>query len=164
MRDFLVFNMFMDMIVEHGAQKDISRIGELVKEFRLDDEDIKAEQFLVVKDKSSQLLGFGRLRTHTDCIELCTLGVVAEYRGRGIGKMLVNALAKKANADLYVVCIIPGFFEKFGFEIVEEAPSSIERKVNICTTTLVVEESYFSMKLARKITTKKDSEIIVSLK
>lgn len=140
----------MEILIDNCSENEMDLIRSYVNEFRLDDEDLKTTQFLVARSAKSELLGFGRLRKHPDSLELCTLGVLPDYRGRGIGKKLVSQLIACAGEDLYVVCIIPDFFKKFGFEMVKEIPDSIKRKFTICTIVLAVEEPYFSMKLSKK--------------
>ena len=126
---------------------DMIVIRAYIKEFVLDDENLMKEQFVIAKS-NHQIIGFGRLRTHSDCTELCTLGVIPEHRGKGIGKKLVEQLIQRAFAtELFVVCIIPEFFMKFGFELVSIYPSSIKRKHSICTTHYVVKEKYSAMVL-----------------
>lgn len=112
----------------------------------LDDEDLQIKQFLIAHQNDT-FIGFGRIRQHKDAIELCTLGVIPEFRGKGAGKKLTQELIKKAKSTIYVVSIIPEFFRKLGFEIISEYPSSMHQKHQRCTTQLVVEEEYCVMRL-----------------
>jgi len=139
----------MDVKIDIPNIKEMELVIRHVNEYMLDDEQLEREQFVIAKSNNT-LVGFGRLRTHSDCIELCTLGVVTEYRGKGVGKKLVAELIYRASSTLYLVCVIPKFFEKFNFEIVEDVPSSIIRKYEICTTKLKVDEPYYMMRLEKK--------------
>lgn len=135
----------MEIIISAPGEGDMPLIHQYVQDFMLDDEDLQKEQFLIALHNNT-LVGFGRLRNHTDCLELCTLGIIPSFRGKGVGTKIVKALLEKANQEVFAVCIIPDFFEKFNFEITPDYPSSIARKLHICTTVLVVEESYCVMR------------------
>lgn len=131
-----------------AAEHDLAKVSTYVKKYVLDSEDLRAEQFVVAK-KDNEVIGFGRLRRHSDALELCTLGVVEQHRRKGVGRAIVNELVKKAGDKLYVVCIIPAFFKKLGFTETAEFPSSIARKHHRCTTEYPVPEKYCVM--SRKI-------------
>ena len=138
----------MDILISTPTNIEMTLIHHHVKDFVLDAEDLQKEQFLIARHKNT-LIGFGRLRKHKDCTELCTLGVLPEHRGKGVGKKITNKLIKKAHSEIYVVCIIPNFFQKFGFEIVKNYPSSIARKHHLCTTKFIVDEAYCVMRFSR---------------
>ena len=116
-----------------------------IQKFELDNRDLLKEEFLVAICRA-ELVGFGRIRVREKCSELCSLGVIEPERSKGIGKQLVQALIKNTTDPLYLVCIIPQFFEPFGFVIVEEFPLEMQEKLNYCTSELVVPEKYVVMK------------------
>lgn len=122
------------------------KISSYIHEYELDDRELKQDQFIAAF-RQNELVGFGRIREHQDCSELCSLGVITNERRKGIGRTLVKALIDKASAPLYLVCIIPDFFEPLHFQIIsEEIPLSIKDKINYCTSELVVPEKYVAMK------------------
>lgn len=125
-------------------------IKKLIQQFELDDRDLDRQQFLVAKG-NEELLGFGRIRFRENCTELCSLGVTEPKRLQGIGKDLVKALIQKAEAPLFLVCIIPNFFEPFGFVVVDEFPKAIQEKLKYCTSELVVPEKYVVMKYKKEL-------------
>ena len=135
----------MEILLRDAEETDMKFIRFCVKQFVLDDADMHSHQF-VVAEIAGAIVGFGRLRKHTDCTELCTLGVVVEYRGKGIGRKLVNRLIEKSRTDLFVVCIIPAFFRKFGFKQIDNFPVSMFQKHKMCTEKFVVPETYCVMK------------------
>jgi len=106
----------------------------------LDNRVLYKDEFLVAVC-NNELLGFGRIRQRDDCSELCSLGVIEPERLKGVGKQLVQALIQKASEPLYLVCIIPQFFEPFGFAVVDEFPEAMQDKLNYCTSELVVPEN-----------------------
>lgn len=116
-----------------------------IQNFELDNRELLKEEFLVATS-NHELVGFGRIRQRDNCSELCSLGVIEPERLKGVGKQLVQALIQKATEPLYLVCIIPTFFEPFGFVVVEEYPEAMQEKLNYCTSELVVPEKYVVMK------------------
>jgi N-acetylglutamate synthase-like GNAT family acetyltransferase len=111
----------------------------------LDNRALNKEEFLVAMS-NNELVGFGRIRQRENCHELCSLGVIEPKRLQGIGKELVKALIKKSKTPLFLVCIIPSFFEPFGFCVVDEFPAQMQEKLNYCTSELIVPEKYIVMK------------------
>ena len=120
-------------------------IKKLIQQFELDNRDLLIQQFLVGKE-DEELLGFGRIRVHGNCLELCSLGVIKPKRLQGIGKQLTKELVLKSQKPLYLVCIIPEFFLPFGFKVVSEYPEEMQEKLNYCSSELVVPETYVVMK------------------
>jgi N-acetylglutamate synthase-like GNAT family acetyltransferase len=123
-------------------------IRNYIEQFELDDRDLKQEEFTAAF-RENELVGFGRLRFHSDCTELCSLGVVTQYRRKGIGKGVVKELIKRAEKNIHLVCIIPEYFSPFGFQIAENFPASIQNKIDYCTSELVVPEKYVAMLLEK---------------
>jgi N-acetylglutamate synthase-like GNAT family acetyltransferase len=126
------------------SDKEFQKIRKYISEFELDDRQLKKEEFIAAF-RENELVGFGRLRLHPDCTELCSLGVITKHRRQGIGKAIVAGLLKKNVQNLYLVCIIPEFFTPFGFRTVENYPKAVENKLLYCTQELVVPETYVAM-------------------
>lgn len=123
-------------------------IRNYIQQFELDDRNLKQEEFTAAF-RNDELVGFGRLRQHSDCIELCSLGVVTNHRRQGIGKAIVKELIQRSKSSIHLVCIIPDFFAPFGFQVVENYPPAIQDKLNYCTHELVVPETYVAMLLKK---------------
>jgi N-acetylglutamate synthase-like GNAT family acetyltransferase len=116
-----------------------------ISQFELDNRSLQPSQFLVALENET-VLGFGRIREHADCSELCSLGVIEPKRHKGIGRALTRALITKAKQPLYLVCIIPHFFEPPGFSVTDKYPTALQNKLDYCTNELVVPEEYVVMK------------------
>ena len=123
----------------------LESVAEYIRQFELDDRAMHPEEFLTAY-VNDQLVGFGRIRKHDTCYELCSLGVIVPERRKGIGRKLTLHLAMKAGEPLYLVCIIPGFFEPLGFIVCPEFPQAIKDKLDYCTDSLPVPETYVVMK------------------
>lgn len=137
------------------SEQEFLLIRNYIQQFELDNRNLKQEEFIAAframpaGRQENELVGFGRLREHSDCIELCSLGVVTQYRRQGIGKAIVSELIKKSKSSIHLVCIIPDFFSPFNFQIVKNYPSAIQDKLDYCTQELVVPESYVAMCLKK---------------
>ena len=127
---------------------EFSTIKIFVHEFELDDRELIPDEFTAAFFNSA-LAGFGRLREHPNCTEICTLGIMETHRKKGIAKKITTELIQRAKNEIYLVCIIPEFFSQLGFSIVDEFPSSMQNKLDYCTHSLVVPEKYVVMKYAQ---------------
>ncbi len=132
--------------IYEASSADLEIIKKHISDYELDSRELLHTQFLVYK-KSNIILGFGRIRNYVNFDELCSLGVIEPERNKTIGKKLVQALIQKSISDLYLVCIIPKYFEPFSFKTVTKYPNEILDKLNYCTNSLVVDDVYVAMKL-----------------
>ena len=130
------------------SENEFLQIRNYIQQFELDDRNLKHEEFTAAF-RENELVGFGRLRQHSDCIELCSLGVVTQHRRQGIGKSIVKELVKRSTSSIHLVCIIPDFFIPFGFHVVEKYPLAIQDKLDYCTQELIVPETYVAMLLPK---------------
>lgn len=135
------------MDIRQPDEQEFTAICRFIEAFELDNRNLKREEFLAAF-RHHELVGFGRLRDRGDCIELCSLGVVTPFRRKGIGRAITKALVEKASGTVYLVCIIPQFFQPLGFTTVDQYPSSMKEKKSYCTSELAVPETYVVMKKA----------------
>lgn len=133
------------MHLTEPTSRQFEQICQLIAALELDDRELHSAQF-VAATSSGRLSGFGRIRHYKSCSELCSLGVIEPQRHKGIGRLLVNRLIAKASKPLYLVCIIPGFFEPLGFRIIHEYPAEIRDKLEYCREALSVPEEYVVMR------------------
>ena len=113
------------MKLRKALGSDMDTINKIALKYDLDSNDTKADQFIVAEE-NNEIIGFGRLLPHAGCLELGTIGVVEEYREKGIAKTIIDALLKAAKTTgrkkIYLTTLIPSYFEKFGFKKLDEAP------------------------------------------
>ena len=120
------------MKLRNAEPSDMENIYNIALKYDLDSNDMKTEDFIVAEEKG-KIIGFGRLWKHDDAVELGTIGVVEEYRNKGIAKEIVKYLLGKTKENVYLTTLIPGFFEQFGFKtITTKAPQSMIRKKGWC--------------------------------
>lgn len=110
----------------------------------LDDRDLQVNQFLVARSGET-LLGFGRIRRHPDCDEYCSLGVLAEHRSQSVARAITLEIIRISTQPLFLVCIIPAYFEPFGFHITDQFPEPMQNKLDYCNEALAVPEPYVVM-------------------
>lgn len=77
----------------------------------------------VVAEADGQVVGCGSLcKLGNDLVEIRSLGVMEEYIGKGIGKVLVELLTEEARAQKYpkimALTYEVSFFERNGFKVV----------------------------------------------
>ncbi len=135
----------MHVSINRVNEYDFEFVKQHIHLFELDNRELHSNEFLVAT-YNNKIVGFGRIRNHESCCELCSLGIIEAERLKGIGKRLVSELIKQSYKPLYLVCIIPTFFEPFNFSIVNEYPVELTNKLNYCTSELCVPEKYVVMK------------------
>lgn len=138
----------MNLQLRTPTEQEFQQIRTHIAEYELDDRSLHRQEFIAAFS-DNKLTGFGRLRIHPDCTELCSLGVITPLRGIGIGKTIVAELINRSDQNLFLTCIIPEFFIPFGFHITKNYPPSMQNKLEYCTNSLCVPETYVVMKLEK---------------
>lgn len=136
----------MDIIIQPCSESHFEAVRSYINEFDLDNRQLQQHEFLIALH-NNKLAGFGRIREHADCSEMCSLGIIVSERSKGIGKKLVNALIQQAKQRLFLVCIIPGYFTEFGFCESAVYPVAAKNKLDYCTENLPVNEKYVVMQM-----------------
>jgi len=139
----------MKIYLKTPTLHELSIIQQFINEYELDNRNLHANEFIAATNNEN-IVGFGRLKKHNDCIELCSLGVIIPERRKGIGKAIVNKLVGLTTKNIYLVCIIPEYFIPLGFKIANEYPKSIQIKMDYCINDLPVPEKYVAMKLEQQ--------------
>lgn len=124
------------MITRPADHFDFPEIIELLEELHLDLDHLDPEQF-VVSLVDDAVVGAGRVLEYDNALELCSVGVLPDFRGKGIGRSIVRDLLKQYQGQsVYVVTDIPDFFSRFGFVPVEDFPDEIASKRQKCLSEL----------------------------
>jgi len=119
------------MKIRRAEKEDFPQITSLARKLGLDYERMEDDSFWLAEDKG-RIAGLVALKKHGDCHELCALGVDPHRRNRGLGRKLVQTLLLSADRDIYLATVIPGFFEKCGFERTVHIPSSMKKSPEWC--------------------------------
>lgn len=99
-----------------------------LEELGMEDPAFRSRDYVVALDDAGEKVGFGRLRTHTEegrpVCELTNVGVLEEYRDRGIGARIVATLVENADEqgfeEVYSLTPEPDYLAQFGFEEIDE--------------------------------------------
>lgn len=121
------------LTLRDATPADMTFIRDGVDRFRLDDEKLSHEQF-VVAELDGRVVGFGRIKPYGKFFELGCLGVIEEARHRGVADAIVKELIRRfPDEDVWVTTDIPAYCVRFGFEPTEDAPEELKAKIrNLC--------------------------------
>jgi N-acetylglutamate synthase-like GNAT family acetyltransferase len=119
------------MRIRKARTSDFPQILDLAQRLNLDYSDMASDNFWVAAE-GERVFGICGLKRHPDCSELCALGVEEFRRSQGLGRRLVHAVLRAAQAELYLATVIPGFFARFGFSEAERIPASMIKKADWC--------------------------------
>ncbi len=122
----------INIVVRQPNEAEFEDVRSYLKKFVLDSSEATKEQFKVLL-YDDKLAAFGRLKQRKDGTELCSIGVVEEYRGKKLGEAIVKDILSTINTDVYLVTVIPNFFKKLGFKETKEYPASLkDKRENFC--------------------------------
>jgi N-acetylglutamate synthase-like GNAT family acetyltransferase len=119
------------MKIRKGGAQDTGAAVELAAALGLDYPGMEKDRIWVAEDQG-RIAGLIALRTHADCRELVSLGVDPEYRNRGLGRKLVEALVDGSEGDIHLATIIPRFFEAYGFVETTSIPEGMAKDPSWC--------------------------------
>ena len=112
--------------------KDAASIRRLIWQVHINPTGLDWHHFWVAVDAQDSLLGCGQLKPHGDgSLELASIAVQPQRRGKGIAHAIIDQLLSQAGRPLYLRCAAPmqPFYEIFDFQVIlnEEMPSSFQR-------------------------------------
>jgi N-acetylglutamate synthase-like GNAT family acetyltransferase len=114
---------------EVAQPEDMPLIEDCIRRFRLDDEDLKAEQFILIR-QSGRVVAFGRIKPYGRVYELGSVGVLEDRRGKGLGRRMTEELIRRfPSRDVYITTDLPAYFERLGFERIDTGPEEIFAKI-----------------------------------
>jgi len=109
------------IVYKKAVEADAARILELLEVNDGDRENFSFDQFVVAKD-DDVVIGCIRIKELVSgTLELASLVVDENYRGKGIGKKLVQEIIKQyKKRPVYLLCALENsdFYQKSGFNIV----------------------------------------------
>lgn len=79
--------------------------------------------FEMVDEKTGELIGASGLVHDNDLYIVRCIAVDEKYRGNGYGRLLVEVVLEELNQlqakEAWLTAKIPGFYKKFGFEVID---------------------------------------------
>lgn len=111
----------------------MSYVARIAWRLALDYPGMEKDTFFVAEERG-KIVGILGLKEHGEFLELVAVGVLEEYRSLGVGKKLVEeALKNVAGRKVYLLTTVPGFYEKLGFESVEDKPEKLQKEPAWCS-------------------------------
>jgi len=113
------------------------------------------KRFVVAINDRGEMIGCGQLKPHgKDILELASLAVYPEYRGKGVARAIIQHLLANSPRPLYLMCVssLGPLYEKFGFRCIsyDEMPryfQRISKLAGLATTLLQRDQRLLIMKL-----------------
>lgn len=136
--------------------------------FGMEDPAFEPTDYVVAEAEDDGKVGFGRLRIHAEdrpsenhpVCELTNVGVLEDYRGEGVGALIVATLVEEAEDDgfeaVYSVTPEPNYLTKFGFdpaneevlpEVIRERRKEKQTARDVDVTPVLVDVDQFTVPL-----------------
>jgi N-acetylglutamate synthase-like GNAT family acetyltransferase len=128
---------------EHG---DTGHIRALVNAAGINPSGLAWKSFVVACISSGEVFGCGQIRRHHDgLLELASVAVEADYRGRGIGAAIVRQLLAAVIRPIYLICRVGlrRFYIRFDFAelALDESPRYFKRFLRLPAVVSALRES-----------------------
>jgi N-acetylglutamate synthase-like GNAT family acetyltransferase len=119
-----------------ARESESRQIRELIHLVGINPTGLDWRRFLVAVNDWDEMIGCGQLKPHgTDILELASLAVYPEHRGKGVARAILEHLLANSPRPLYLMCesSLGPFYEKFGFRALsyEEMPRYFRRIANL---------------------------------
>ena len=113
-----------DFTLRPARETDSKPIKDLIHLVGINPTGLDWKRFVVAVNAQDRVIACGQLKPHgadTEILELASLAVRPEFRGQGLGRLIIEELLKKSPRPLYLMCMSKngGLYEKFGFRILE---------------------------------------------
>ena len=122
-----------------ATQAEAGAIRDLIHEVGINPMALDWRRFVAAVDAQGKMIGCGQLKPHGEVVELASLAVVEEWRGRGVGRALMDHLMEAGPRPLYLMCRsgLGPLYEKFGFRALEiqEMPRYFQRMAKLAELT-----------------------------
>lgn len=108
--------------IRPARSQDAGRIAELVRSEKLNPTGLEWSRFLVAEDQHGRIVGCGQVKPHRDgTVELASIVVEEELRGRGLGRQLIERLIEGVSQPLWLMCrsSLVSLYQRFGFQEVD---------------------------------------------
>ena len=142
-------------IIHPARETESAQIKNLIHLVGINPMDLDWKRFVVAVNDQDEMIGCGQLKPHgKDVLELASLAVYPEHRGKGVARAIIEYLLKDSPRPLYLMCqsSLGPLYEKFGFRGIsyDEMPRyfrRISKLAGLVTTLARREERLLVMKL-----------------
>jgi N-acetylglutamate synthase-like GNAT family acetyltransferase len=151
----ILANNMINFSLRPARETESAQIKALIHLVGINPMDLDWKRFVVATNDQDEMIGCCQLKPHgKDILELASLAVYPEQRGKGVGRALIEYLLKASPRPLYLMCesSLGPLYEKFGFREIPygEMPryfQRISKLAGLVTTLARREERLLVMKL-----------------
>jgi N-acetylglutamate synthase-like GNAT family acetyltransferase len=141
--------------IRPALETEADQIRDLIHQVGINPMGLDWKRFVVAVNEHEEMLGCGQLKPHgSEILELASIAVYPEHRGKGIASLIIDHLLKDSPRPLYLMCRsrLGPLYEKFGFHEIpdEEMPRYFQRMsklAGLITSLARHEEHLLVMKL-----------------
>ena len=104
--------------VRQATAKDLGPIRRLIEAVDINPSGLRWTRFLVALDGKDGVVGCGQIKEHAGgMLELASIAVAPEHRGRGIASAIIERLLTSADRPVYLMCRsgLVVMYQHFGF-------------------------------------------------
>jgi len=112
-----------EIVFRKALESESNQIDDLIHLVGINPTGLDWKRFVVAVNDRGEVLGCGQIKPHgKDILELASIAVTPEHRGKGIARSVIERLLKGTPRPLYLMCMSHNgsLYEKFGFEVIEE--------------------------------------------
>jgi len=103
---------------------DATSIRRIIHLVQINPTGLSWRRFSVAINGRGEIIGCGQVKAHRDSsLELASIAVLPEWRGRGIGRAIIEHMLRQYPGRLYLTCRSPlePLYLKFGFQTIQFA-------------------------------------------
>ncbi|HKJ38225.1 MAG TPA: GNAT family N-acetyltransferase [Anaerolineales bacterium] len=107
-----------DYTLRPARESESAQIRDLIRLVGINPMGLDWKRFVVAVNDQDEIIGCGQIKPHgKEILELASIAVVPEHRGKGIARAVIEHLLKGSPRPLYLTCISSTgpLYEKFGF-------------------------------------------------
>ncbi|MBI3162665.1 MAG: GNAT family N-acetyltransferase [Anaerolineales bacterium] len=108
--------------IRPALESESAQIKDLIHMVGINPMGLDWRRFLVAVEGSGRVVGCGQVKPHgEDILELASIAVPPEFRGRGIARRIIETLLAQNPRPLYLMCVSHNgpMYEKFGFRVLD---------------------------------------------
>jgi len=112
-----------EIVFRKALESESNQIDDLIHLVGINPTGLDWKRFVVAVNDRGEVVGCGQIKPHgKDILELASIAVTPEHRGKGIARSVIEHLLKDTPRPLYLMCMSHNgsLYEKFGFEVIEE--------------------------------------------
>ena len=118
--------------IRPAREPESAQIQDLIHSVGINPMGLDWKRFVVAVNQRDEMLGCGQLKPHgQDTLELASIAVYPEHRGKGVARLIIEHLLKDSPRPLYLMCesSLGPLYEKFGFHAIahEAMPRYFQR-------------------------------------